>query len=47
MLMNRPIEKKSLYEHLGEVFAIAAVVDYFSDSLIDNPIVGRISTNCF
>ncbi len=36
---------KSLYERLGGVFAIAAVVDHFSDALIQNPIVGQRSTN--
>jgi hemoglobin len=35
----------SLYERLGGVFAIAAVVDKFSDALIDNPIVGQGSSN--
>jgi hemoglobin len=35
----------SLYERLGGVFAIAAVVDKFSDALIDNPIVGQQSSN--
>jgi hemoglobin len=35
----------SLYERLGGVFAIAAVVDRFSDALIDNPIVGQGSGN--
>ena len=35
----------SLYERLGGVFAIAAVVDYFSDALVKNPIVGRKSKN--
>lgn len=30
----------TLYERLGGVFAIAAVVDRFSDALIHNPIVG-------
>ena len=35
----------SLYERLGGVFAIAAVVDRFSDALIDNPIVGQGSSN--
>ena len=37
--------QKSLYDRLGGVFAIAAVVDYFSDSLINNPVVGRNSQN--
>ena len=29
--------EKSLYERLGGIFAIAAVVDYFSDALLKNP----------
>jgi hemoglobin len=36
---------KSLYERLGGVFAIAAVVDHFSDALIKNPVVGQQSAN--
>src|SRR6478672_11369837 len=36
---------KSLYERLGGVFAIAAVVDHFSDALIKNPKVGQGSPN--
>jgi hemoglobin len=36
---------KSLYERLGGVFAIAAVVDHFSDALIANPVVGQNSEN--
>jgi hemoglobin len=35
----------SLYERLGGVFAIAAVVNHFSDALIGNPIVGQQSQN--
>jgi hemoglobin len=35
----------SLYERLGGVFAIAAVIDHFSDALIKNPIVGQGSEN--
>jgi hemoglobin len=35
----------SLYERLGGIFAIAAVVDHFSDALIENPIVGQGSEN--
>jgi hemoglobin len=35
----------SLYERLGGAFAIAAVVDEFSDALIQNPIVGQNSEN--
>jgi hemoglobin len=36
---------KSLYERLGGVFAIAAVVDHFSDAIVKNPIVGQKSKN--
>jgi hemoglobin len=36
---------QSLYERLGGVFAIAAVVDHFSDALVHNPIVGERSAN--
>lgn len=35
----------SLYDRLGGIFAIAAVVDKFSDALIDNPVVGKNSKN--
>ena len=34
-----------MYERLGGVFAIAAVVNHFSDALIKNPIVGQSSQN--
>ena len=37
--------EKSLYERLGGVFAIAAVVDHFSDALVKNPSVGQQSKN--
>ena len=37
--------EKSLYERLGGVFAIAQVVNHFSDALINNPIVGKNSKN--
>jgi hemoglobin len=36
---------KTLYERLGGVFAIAAVVDHFSDAVVKNPIVGQESKN--
>jgi hemoglobin len=39
------IPEKSLYERLGGVFAIAAVVDHFSDAVVKNPIVGQKSKN--
>ena len=29
--------EKNLYERLGGVFAIAAVVDHFSDAVVQNP----------
>ena len=37
--------EKSLYERLGGVFAIAAVVDHISDAVVKNPIVGQKSKN--
>ena len=37
--------EKSLYERLGGVFAIAALVDHFSDAVVENPIVGKTSQN--
>jgi len=37
--------ESSLYERLGGVFAIAAVVDHFSDAIVKNPIVGQKSAN--
>jgi hemoglobin len=36
---------QSLYDRLGGAFAIAAVVNHFSDALITNPIVGQTSEN--
>lgn len=38
-------QDKSLYDRLGGVFAIAAVVDHFSDAVVENPIVGQNSEN--
>jgi hemoglobin len=35
----------SLYERLGGVFAIAAVVDHFSEAILENSMVGRLSDN--
>jgi len=37
--------EKSLYERLGGVFAIAAVIDRFSDAVVQNPIAGKTSKN--
>jgi hemoglobin len=36
---------KSLYERLGGVFAIAAVIDHFSEAVVKNPKVGQRSSN--
>jgi hemoglobin len=36
---------QSLYERLGGVFAIAAVVDHFSDAVVRNEVAGRGSDN--
>ena len=44
-LAAKPAAEKSLYERLGGIFAIAGVVDHFSDALIRNPIVGKQSKN--
>ena len=35
----------SLYERLGGAFAIAAVIDHFSDAVVQNPFVGQRSEN--
>jgi hemoglobin len=40
-----PENEKSLYERLGGAFGIAAVVDHFSDAVVQNPIVGKSSKN--
>jgi hemoglobin len=37
--------ESSLYERLGGAFAIAAVIDQFSDAVVQNPIVGQRSRN--
>ena len=37
--------EQSLYERLGGVFAIAAVVDHFSDEVVKNAVAGRGSDN--
>jgi len=44
-LQAAPETEKSLYERLGGVFAIAMVVDHFSDAIVQNPIVGKESKN--
>ena len=35
----------TLYDRLGGVYAIAAVVDHFSDAIIKNAMVGELSQN--
>lgn len=37
--------EKTLYERLGGVFAIAAVINHFSDAVVNNPVVGQTSDN--
>ena len=47
-LVGKPVVAapvKSLYERLGGVFAIASVVNDFSDAVIKNPIAGAKSKN--
>ncbi len=39
------MSESSLYERLGGAFAIAAVVDHFSEAIVRNPIVGQKSEN--
>ena len=38
-------DSTTLYERLGGAFALAAVIDHFSDALVKNPIVGQGSQN--
>lgn len=44
-LQAAPKAQKSLYDRLGGLFAIAAVVDHFSDAVVRNPVVGKSSKN--
>ena len=39
------MSESSLYERLGGAFAIAAVVDHFSEAIVQNPMVGQRSEN--
>jgi hemoglobin len=39
------MSEASLYERLGGAFAVAAVVNHFSDALVKNPVVGQGSKN--
>jgi hemoglobin len=40
-----PAAEKSLYDRLGGIFAIAAVVNYFSDEIVKDPVAGARSKN--
>jgi hemoglobin len=42
---RQEMTESSLYERLGGAFAIAAVVDHFSDAIVHNPTVGQNSEN--
>lgn len=42
---KQSIPGKSLYDRLGGIFAIAAVVNYFSDEIIKDPVAGAQSSN--
>ena len=40
-----PNANAPLYDRVGGVFAIAAVIDHFSDAVVRNPVVGQTSQN--
>jgi hemoglobin len=42
---RQPDAGQTLYDRLGGIFAIAAVVDYFSDEIIKDPVAGARSAN--
>jgi hemoglobin len=42
---KQPAAGQSLYDRLGGIFAIAAVVNHFSDAIIQDPIAGARSRN--
>lgn len=44
-LAAQPASGPSLYDRLGGIFAIAAVVNYFSDQIILDPVAGARSAN--
>jgi len=39
------VAEQSLYDRVGGIWAIAAVVDHFSDAIIENAMVGKLSKN--
>jgi hemoglobin len=42
---DETVSGESLYERLGGVFAIAAVIDHFSDAVVRNRVAGQGSDN--
>jgi hemoglobin len=42
---GKPAAGESLYDRLGGIFPIAAVVDYFSDEVVKDPVAGAGSKN--
>jgi hemoglobin len=42
---RQEMTESSLYERLGGAFAIAAVVDHFSEAIVQNLLVGQTSEN--
>ena len=42
---NAKAVSPSLYDRLGGIFAIATVVNHFSDAVVKNPVVGKNSKN--
>lgn len=42
---SKPAASASLYDRLGGIFSIAAVVNYFSDEIIKDPVAGARSKN--
>lgn len=44
-IAQQPAGGKSLYDRLGGIFAISAVVDHFSDEIIKDPVAGARSAN--
>ena len=41
------MSEKSLYERLGGIYSIAAVVEHFAKALAEDPVAGKNSSNPF
>ena len=41
------MSEKSLYERLGGIYSIAAVVEHFAEALAEDPVAGKNSPNPF